>query len=277
MARIRTVKPEFWAHPRTGAVDRNARLLFIGLLNEADDEGRMRYSAKRLAGVLFPFDDDVTPSLLDSWVRQLERAGSVEQYEVEGASYLVVVGFLKHQKISHSKDSALPEKPPDSFTEASVKPPVTVMEEARGEQGTGNREMEGEQGTGNAAEAALSPSEHVFAEWKDSTGKNGNTAFSTKRRRLIESALKDYPIEDLLDAVRGWSKSPFHCGNNESVKVYNSIELILRDAEHIEQFRDLWRDPPSARPITTAPSRRSTANDTQRMIDEKFGFTREDA
>lgn len=59
MARIRTIKPEFWQHPKVMRVSRDARLLFLGLLNEVDDEGRMRWSAKRVAGVVFPGDEDV--------------------------------------------------------------------------------------------------------------------------------------------------------------------------------------------------------------------------
>ncbi|KKK60207.1 hypothetical protein LCGC14_3026700, partial [marine sediment metagenome] len=39
MARIRTVKPDFWTSEDVAAVSRNARLLFIGLLNFADDVG----------------------------------------------------------------------------------------------------------------------------------------------------------------------------------------------------------------------------------------------
>lgn len=148
MARIRTIKPEFWQHPKTATADREARLLFIGLLNEADDEGRMRYSAKRLAGVLFPFDDDVTPVMLDGWVWQLERVALVERYEVEGASYLAIPGFTDHQRISHAKASMLPGKPRG-----------TCAEEARNDAGAraddvyreGEGELEQGGGTADAA------------------------------------------------------------------------------------------------------------------------------
>ena len=140
MARIRTIKPDFWQHPKTASVSRDARLLFLGLLNEADDEGRMRYAAKRLAGVLFPFDEDVTPTLLESWVRELEAAGLAEMYAVDGHLYLGLPGFTEHQRISHAKPSTLPEKPRGTCAEEARTPRVLVMDPARGE---------GEQGTGN--------------------------------------------------------------------------------------------------------------------------------
>lgn len=144
MARIRTIKPEFWQHPKTGSVSRDARLLFLGLLNESDDEGRMRYSAKRLAGVLFPFDEDVSPHDIDTWCSELAKAGLVERYAVEDAFYLAVPGFTEHQRISHARPSTLPEKPRGTCAEASALERGTCAEAARGEreQGTGK-------GTGN--------------------------------------------------------------------------------------------------------------------------------
>lgn len=147
MARIRTIKPEFWQHPKTAAVSRDARLLFLGLLNEADDEGRMRYSPKRLAGVLFPFDDDVTPALLDRWIGELEFAGLVQRYEVDGGSYLAVCGFSEHQRINRKTDSTLPEPPPHALTEAAVMPPHALTEVVHREV-----EVEVEQGGGSVTQ-----------------------------------------------------------------------------------------------------------------------------
>lgn len=81
----------------------------------------------------------------------------------------------------------------------------------------------------------------VFEAWIEATGRTDRTVFSTKRLRLIRRALDDYPLEDVLDAVRGWRHSPHHCGNNDRGTVYNDLGLLLRDAEHIEAFRDFER------------------------------------
>lgn len=150
MSRIRTIKPDFWQHPKTATADREARLLFIGLLNESDDEGRMRYSAKRLAGVLFPFDEDVTPEMVDGWVWQLERAGLVETYEVEGASYLAIPGFTEHQRISHAKLSTLPENMRGTCAEEARNDAGSVADDVYRE---GERELEQGGGTADAAPA----------------------------------------------------------------------------------------------------------------------------
>ncbi|WP_276973159.1 hypothetical protein [Ferrimicrobium acidiphilum] len=80
----------------------------------------------------------------------------------------------------------------------------------------------------------------VWESWQESTGRR-QTQFTAQRKKLIERALGTHPPEDVLDAVRGWAKSAFHTGDNPNGRVYNDIELILRDARHVESFRDLER------------------------------------
>lgn len=108
MPRIRTVKPEFWGHPKTAKLSRDARLLFLGLLNESDDEGRQLGSSRRIAGLVFPHDDDVTPALVDLWLGELEAVDMVRRYEAADGWYLLIVGFTEHQKVSHPTPSHLP-------------------------------------------------------------------------------------------------------------------------------------------------------------------------
>ena len=80
--------------------------------------------------------------------------------------------------------------------------------------------------------------------------------FDAKRQRIIRRALKTHPVADLLDAVQGWQHSPHHRGENDSGTVYNDLGLLLRDAEHIEKFRDLERGIGRPRPALRAVSRR---------------------
>ena len=78
----------------------------------------------------------------------------------------------------------------------------------------------------------------VFDAWVASTGKS-RARLDEKRRRLIQRALKEYPLEELLLAVQGWEVSDFHSGSNDRGKVYNDLGLILRDSAHIEEFVEL--------------------------------------
>jgi hypothetical protein len=84
--------------------------------------------------------------------------------------------------------------------------------------------------------------ERVFAAWIEATGRHpSRTKLDSKRKSLIRKALKSHPVEDVLDAVVGWRHDPFYCGDNDRGKTFNALGLLLRDAEHIERFRDLAR------------------------------------
>jgi hypothetical protein len=80
----------------------------------------------------------------------------------------------------------------------------------------------------------------VWDAWRESTG-HADAVLSDKRIRLIRKGLGSYPVRDLVDAVRGWKRSPHHRGENDRLTEYNSIELLLRDSEKIEFFRNLER------------------------------------
>jgi hypothetical protein len=83
---------------------------------------------------------------------------------------------------------------------------------------------------------------NVFAAWVSATGRDAaRTKLDDKRRRLITNALDGYPVEDVLDAVVGWQHDPFYRGDNDRGKTYNDLGLLLRDAEHVERFRDMAR------------------------------------
>lgn len=82
----------------------------------------------------------------------------------------------------------------------------------------------------------------VFEHWRDGAGKTNQTLLDKTRKKVIEDALKAYPVEDVLDAVVGWKNSPHHRGENPTGTVYNDLGLLLRGAARIEQFRDLARN-----------------------------------
>jgi len=119
VSRIRTIKPEFQQSESMGRVSRDARLLFIELWTLADDEGRSRASSRMLASLLFPFDDDA-PSLIEGWLKELEREQCIHRYSMEGTTYLQVQNWEKHQKIDHPAKSRLP--PPPDKTEILANP-----------------------------------------------------------------------------------------------------------------------------------------------------------
>lgn len=112
MARIRTVKPEFWSSEQVMACAPISRLLFIGLWNFADDCGRLADSAKSIKAQIFPGDDKINSESVRGMIDELSSNGLLLKYEVEGRSYLEITGW-KHQKIDRPQP---PKHPPPNST-----------------------------------------------------------------------------------------------------------------------------------------------------------------
>lgn len=110
MARIRSIKPEFWSSEQVMSCSRDARLVFIGLWNFADDAGRCPNSAKTIKAQILPGDDDVASENIRRWIDELASKRLVQIYEVDGRSLLQITGW-NHQKIDKPRPSKYPPSP----------------------------------------------------------------------------------------------------------------------------------------------------------------------
>ena len=97
MARIRTIKPEFWTSEQIVDCLPITRLLFIGMWNFCDDDGNHPASARTLKMEVFP-GDDITIDKVQECVDELIKNGLIILYESNGKEYWHVTGW-KHQKI----------------------------------------------------------------------------------------------------------------------------------------------------------------------------------
>ena len=97
MARIRSIKPQFWTSEQVAECSPNARLLFIGLWNFCDDYGIHPASVKRLKMEIYPSDDFHSEDIR-RMIGELLANGLIEEYEIDGAQYWRVTGWDKHQK-----------------------------------------------------------------------------------------------------------------------------------------------------------------------------------
>ena len=157
MARIRTIKPEFWTAEQIMECSPNARLLFIGMWNFCDDAGIHPASFKTLKAEIYP-SDDITAGQIAEYVKELLTQGLLEEYEVDGRFFWLVTGW-HHQKIDqptykHPRpDGTVPEGAPkrraarqtthvrELFADCSPNTPRTDDEcsppEGRGREGKG--------------------------------------------------------------------------------------------------------------------------------------------
>jgi uncharacterized phage protein (TIGR02220 family) len=98
MARIRTIKPDFWTSEQIAELSPIARLLFIGMWNFCDDGGNHPASAKSLKMQIFP-GDDFTVATVAEWIKELLNNGLIVEYQGnDGKAYWHVTGW-HHQKI----------------------------------------------------------------------------------------------------------------------------------------------------------------------------------
>lgn len=110
MARIRTIKPDFWTDESLVECSIPARLLFVGTWNFADDAGNLPRSAKKLKMQVFPADTlDCEPLVME-----LISHGMLVEYSSNGEMFLHIKGFSKHQKIDKPTKSSIPR--PDFAT-----------------------------------------------------------------------------------------------------------------------------------------------------------------
>lgn len=108
MPRIRTIKPEFASDEKLARVSRNARLTFVLLVTQSDDDGLLPGRVRQLLGLLYPHDDDVGEVELSQWLHELERIGAVRWREtVDEAPVLELVNWSKHQKVDHKARSLI--------------------------------------------------------------------------------------------------------------------------------------------------------------------------
>jgi hypothetical protein len=131
MARIRTIKPEFWTDEKLSECSLSARLLFIGLISFADDEGRMEYAPARLRMQVFPCGAVATKKLIE-YIGELHEHSLIRLYTVAGKEFLDIPNFLKHQRINRPTPSKIPP-----FSESSVSPHGVVVSPPSGMEGNG--------------------------------------------------------------------------------------------------------------------------------------------
>lgn len=162
MARIRTIKPDFFRSDDVAQLSYRARLTWVGLWTYVDDEGRGKDNARIIKGDLWPLEDEVTHKDVEKDLGELSKAGRIHRYEVDGEKYLLILKWTDHQRIAKPTASKLP--PPSGSDTTPVAPTTipVVLPEPYGsptEPLPLGREVEGEeeQGSGRGKRATRIP------------------------------------------------------------------------------------------------------------------------
>lgn len=230
MARIRSLKPDCWQDTAVGRISREARLLFIGLITQADDEGRLNAEPRLLRSQIFPLDEDLQTTEVEAWLGELEDEGLIVAYSAKRDTYIYLSGFTENQRISHPKVSKLPPPPPRSTgppessgttAERSALPPErsTLI----GREGIG----------GDRKNPSVELTDELFGFWREKCA-HPKAILTEERRRKIQRRLSEgYTEAQIRTAIEGAAKAPFV---NDAGQRFDDIELICRSGSKLESF-----------------------------------------
>jgi len=284
MPRIRSIKPEHKVHRKVGPLSDRAYRLWVGLLTEADDEGRLVGDLAQLRALVFPYQTRLALARLEAALRELLEAGLLTRYAVAGVPYLAFPSWEDHQQVSHARPSKVPSPTaPGSVPEVSGAirkfPEPSGLARARGSDPIRSdpiRSDQGmdqgmDQGTSSAADAATAPwpsAEGLMALWNAEAPivLPRVATLSAQRQGKARTLLGQFPAETFWRAalaeyaasgfLRGERNGPGHEGFRADfdwllARNKDGIENLVR--VHDGHFRD------GDRPTLPARTRRNAA------------------
>lgn len=210
MARIRTIKPEFWTSEQVADCSLVARLLFIGIWTFCDDHGVHPASTKRLKMEVFPSDqigDDTIQTMID----ELVVAGLLYPYQVDGKGYWQVTGWVRHQKIEkptyrHPVPKAQVQADQSSITRGVVDDNSPTTRGIIDEQATNTRPRNGKESKGSKTLSGTSDAIAILDYLNEKTGRRYRPLKATVS--LIAARLSESSIDEcraVIDAkVAAW-------------------------------------------------------------------------
>lgn len=123
MARIRTIKPDFFKNEPLAELPPLTRLLFIGLWTLADRAGRLEDRPKRIRAEVFPYETNFP---VDESLQALHDCGFIHRYQVDQQAYIQIVTFARHQN-PHVKEAASVIPVCTSTVQAPCKPGANTL------------------------------------------------------------------------------------------------------------------------------------------------------
>jgi hypothetical protein len=239
MPRIRSIKPEIWSSPQVMNLSRDARLLFIGLITQADDEGRGTADVRKLSGTIFP-GDRLSAERVRKLLDEVQAQRLVELYNSEqhGRLYLLPA-FRKHQVINKPRASSYPEPK----QEQSGRTPVVLPEQSgRTPEGSDpirsdRNGMEGKDRNTTAAQAAERLLDLKLAYPHRAGGQPWRRALKALNARLADG----FTWAEILDGVRRYATYVETTGKA-------GTEFVMQAATFLgpeRHFLTPWAPPPT--------------------------------
>lgn len=138
MARIRTIKPEFFRHVELYEAEKASglplRVAFSGLWTVADREGRFRWKPRVLVLDVLPFDEVDFSAVLDA----LAEWGFIVKYQVGADTFGCIPSFPQHQHVNQREPASSIPSPDDACARTCANIPAHGEGKGRGQEGKQN-------------------------------------------------------------------------------------------------------------------------------------------
>jgi hypothetical protein len=200
MARARNLKPSFFTNDQLAECQPLARLLFAGLWCVADRAGRLEERPKRIKAEVLPYDTCNVEKLL----AELASRGFIQRYEVNGAKFIQIKNFEKHQD-PHVREKASTIPAPCEHGASTVPVPLNPFVDSpflNPESPNPAPPADGEP----AVPDGVLP--HVWRDWQKHRGKKlSRESVRRQTERLAElRAMGHDPNAVILQSIeRGWT------------------------------------------------------------------------
>lgn len=108
MARKRMISPEIWQSEDFSKLSTLAKLVFIGLFSNADDEGRGRARAVYIKSIVLPYEEGIRVADIEKSLDEIAANMSVIFYAHDGNEYYELTNWQAWQKVDKPQKSKVP-------------------------------------------------------------------------------------------------------------------------------------------------------------------------
>ncbi|MDE7599646.1 DnaT-like ssDNA-binding domain-containing protein [Enterobacter asburiae] len=174
MARIRTIKPEFWLNEELSLISETACLLAIGLMNYSDDEGFFNANPLLIKAAVFPIRE--TSRSIPVLLQELSYCGFIELFSEQnstspGKLYGRIKNFTKHQVVNKAKPSKIKHLDLVPYYYGTDTESIPPGKEGKGkDQGKEEREHNARDQPVDNSDASEQKRFRMFSEWQPSPG-----------------------------------------------------------------------------------------------------------
>lgn len=218
------IRVKFWEDEKLANLPLQARLLFIGTWNIADDSGVLKGNPRYIKSQLFPYDDNLRANDIKNWLDALIDARMLIPFDYNNESYLYIRSFNVHQKVDKpSKTRNVPEDAlqliiNSTVAEQSESSTLPVRDEV--EVKLNKVEVEVNTTRSTSVDSDLNNFISGFNSIKKS-----KFQITTKVRAAFNARIKEgFSIEQMLIATNNCFNDPYHIENPH----YLTPEFILR-------------------------------------------------